>query len=386
VTRSASSCLKGALCVLAVLGLLPSSAFAVAPSNDAQAGAVPIVPAYSPDVTTLDIPPTLPTGGWYDATSTEDATMALPTCLGNAGYRSMWYRVDVPEPSVLTVALNPRDARLYRPVVTISAVPSGPETACSLGGSTATQPVAASSYVAAGSYYVRIASSINPSITNDDVLPTLALTASLRDVTPPAISVAVSESVGVGRRFTFDASASKDAGSQVDPASAVWTFYDGGVGLEVRAAKLGSTPLVAHHAWRTLGLHRVSLELQDKNGNKTTYYLNVLVHSFVAPKVSMRVRTPKPGASSLRVVITHDMPVRVRLVVLQNGKVLRTIPLQTVKGFRKQTTLSIALRTKVARTGYVAVSGTASDLSDLPNTVPLKTCTVRPGKGGGVCA
>jgi hypothetical protein len=73
-------------------------------------------------------------------------------------------------------------------------------------------------------------------------------------------------------------------------------------------------------------------------------------------------------------------------VILQDGKVLRTLSAKTVKGFRKATTLSIPLRSKVAKTGFLAVSGTASDLSDFPNTVSLKTCTVRPGKGGGVCA
>jgi hypothetical protein len=88
----------------------------------------------------------------------------------------------------------------------------------------------------------------------------------------------------------------------------------------------------------------------------------------------------------VRVVVTHDMPVRVRLVILQDGKVLRTLPSKTVKGFRKSTMLTIALRSRVAKTGFLAVSGTASDLSDFPNTVPLKTCTVRPGKGGGACA
>jgi hypothetical protein len=376
------------LLVLAVLACIPESALAVAPSNDSIPGAVLLPNAFQPAVTSFPILPSGSLGGWNDAGTLEDNQMSFPLCLGSAGYHSMWYQVDVPESSVLTVSLSSEDVRLYKPLVTIINSTTRAELACGLGGNNLVpnQAVSASSFVRKGLYLVRIASAIATSTSGDDPLPTLTLSEQLRDVTPPQINVAVSKIVGVNRQFTFDASGSTDLGSKVKPASASWSFYDGGVALTLTGAQLGASPLVVKHAWKTAGQHRVTLALEDQNGNKTTYFLSVFVHSFIAPTVSMRVRTPKAGATSVRVIVTHDMPVRVRLVILQDGKVLRTLPGKTVKGFRKSTTLSIALRSKVAKTGFLAVSGTASDLSDFPNTVALKTCTVRPGKGGGVCA
>jgi hypothetical protein len=100
----------------------------------------------------------------------------------------------------------------------------------------------------------------------------------------------------------------------------------------------------------------------------------------------MRVVVPKPGARQVRVLLTHDQPVRVRLVVLQAGTILRTLPSKGITGSGVTTPVTIRLLRKIAKTGYVFVSGTASDLSTYPNVVPLKTCSVRPGKGGGACA
>jgi hypothetical protein len=120
-------------------------------------------------------------------------------------------------------------------------------------------------------------------------------------------------------------------------------------------------------------------------GNTNTYQFNVLVHSFVPPKVKMSVLAPRRRARSLSIRLTHDMPVRVRLVVLQAGRKLRTIS-KTIKGSNKTATIPIPLGGKIAKTGFVIVSGTASDLSNPPNTVPLSTCSLRPGKAGGVCA
>jgi hypothetical protein len=376
------------LLVLAVLACIPESALAVAPSNDSIPGAVLLPNAFQPAVTSFPILPSGSLGGWNDAGTLEDNQMSLPLCVGSAGYHSMWYQVDVPEASVLTMSLSSADIKRYKPLVTLINATTNSELACALGGSNLLpdQRVSASSFVQKGRYLIRIASAIATPSSGDDELPALTLTEQLRDVTPPQINVSVSKIVGVNRQFTFDASGSADLGSGVNPASANWSFYDGGVALTLPGAQLSANPLVVKHKWKTAGQHLVKLVLEDLNGNKTTYSLNVFVHSFIVPKVSMRVRTPKPGATSVRVVVTHDMPVRVRLVILQDGKVLRTLPSKTVKGFRKSTMLTIALRSRVAKTGFLAVSGTASDLSDFPNTVPLKTCTVRPGKGGGACA
>ena len=122
------------------------------------------------------------------------------------------------------------------------------------------------------------------------------------------------------------------------------------------------------------------------SGNTSVYSFNVLVHSFAAPKMRVRVVSPKPGATSIRVVVTHDMPVKVRLVVLQSGSILRVIPSKVLKGSQVSSTISIPLKQRVKKAGNVFVSGTASDLSTNPNTVALRTCSVRPGKRGMTCA
>jgi hypothetical protein len=301
----------------------------------------------------------------------------------------MWYRVDVPEASVLMAALQSTNTNLFRPLVSIigkSDRSPTDEFACALAGNALSfgTDVSASSYVPAGTYFIRIAAASNPN-SNGDTLPTLQLTESLRDVTPPQIRVHSSKTVGVGKPFTFDATASTDAGSDVDATSASWTFRDSGRDHTFNSTN-SATPEVATYTWKTTGLHLVSLTLRDKATNKSTYSFNVFVHSFVPPKVSMRVVVPKPGARQVRILLTHDQPVHVRLVVLQAGIILRTLPSKAVEGSRVTTSVTIPLLHKIAKTGYVFVSGTASDLSSNPNVVPLKTCSVRPGTGGGACA
>jgi hypothetical protein len=76
----------------------------------------------------------------------------------------------------------------------------------------------------------------------------------------------------------------------------------------------------------------------------------------------------------------------VRLVVLQTGSILRVIPSKVLKGSAISSTISIPLKQRVKKAGSVFVSGTASDLSTNPNTVALRTCSVRPGKPGMTCA
>jgi hypothetical protein len=378
------------LVLLAVLGttVVPASALAVAPVNDSKDNAAQLGPYYGTSPTPLPILPQAPLGGWDDATSTDDAALPNPTCFGSAGFHSMWYRLDVPESGVVTIGLSSDNVKYYRPLVTIIDTAKNVEAACSLGGTALLPgtPVLASSYVARKtSYLIRIASAVddptNGNSPNDNSvqLPGLQLTEMIRDITPPVILVTVSKTVGVRRAFTFNATGSSDLGSHIDPASALWTFYDGG--------HLTTVPglLLLKHAWDSPGLHRVTLQLADMAGNTNKYQFNVLVHSYVPPKVKMRVLAPRRGARSLSIRLTHDMPVRVRIVVLQGGRKLRTI-LQTIKGFHKTNTFGVRLGGKIAKTGFVIVSGTASDLSNPPNTVPLSTCSVRPGKAGGVCA
>jgi hypothetical protein len=375
---------------LALLALLPASALAVAPTNDALAGAAPLTPGYA-TADIVNVPPDSPIGGWVGATNTEDSNPDQPTapsCLGSPGYHSMWYSLHVPEASVLTAAFRSDDTNIFKPLVSVIDVSSSPnvEVACALAGNAlpGDVDVSASSYVPAGDYLIRIASATlpNPNVAG---LPSLQLTETLRDVTPPVIRVTSSKTVGVRKPFTFNATASTDAGSGVDFSRATWTFRDAGSEHSFTSAD-SPTPAIATYSWKTSGLHAVSLTLYDRGGNASTYSFNVFVHSFVPPRVRMRVVAPKPGARQIRILLTHDQPVRVRLVVLQEGTILRTVPSKSITGSRVTTSVTIALQHKVAKTGYVFVSGTASDVSSNPNTVPLKMCSMRPGRPGVLCA
>jgi hypothetical protein len=301
----------------------------------------------------------------------------------------MWYSVTVAEASVLTITLSSGDVQRYQPVVSIigpiTAGVTPQELACGLGGSNAaTDPSAtASAYVQGGNYLVRIASVMfgNGSLADS---PALSLKAVLRDVTAPAIVVAVPQTVGLGqgKTYTFDARKSTDHGSDINPKSALWTFYESG-GVK-NGSKPSPNPLIGRYAWRTAGLHRVMLELSDNTGNKSSYTFFVVVHNFDVPKVGMRVFVPSPGARQIRLDITHNMPVSVRLVVLQRGRLLALAPAKRLTGSTK-TTVRLKLRGRVSRNGFVVVSGVASDHSQPPNTVPFPMCAVDPVHGGGIC-
>jgi hypothetical protein len=378
---------------LLVAAVLPASAYAAVPPNDTLAGAVQLMPSYQTvkvaQVFQLTVPFTgpLPTGGWSEATNAEDQSIPSPPCLGSAPYQSMWYKITVTEASVLTITLSSNDVARYQPVVDVTSS-SGREAACGVGGSDKqTDPTAsASSFVLPDTYWIRIGS-VSKLDGNLDEGPSLRLTESLQDVTPPEIHVSVSGQsriVGPGKNYTFDALKSIDLGSELDPTTAVWSFPEAGKApFDVSATSLAN-PLVVKHKWTTAGVHQVILKLADKAGNVNTYAFTVLVHNFVPPKVGMLVSVPSPGDRQLRLVLTHDVPVTVHLVIMQNGRVLRTLPSRLLKGSKK-TTLKVALKKKVGKVGFVAVSGVASDIGESPNTVPLLTCSVDPVNGGGTC-
>jgi hypothetical protein len=300
----------------------------------------------------------------------------------------MWYTVEVKEASVLTVTLTSTDVLRYQPVVSITG--ANGEVACGLGGSDKqTDPTAsASSFVIAGTYYVRIGSVQDDESGNPSEGPMLRLTEMLRDVTPPEIRVSVAAKariVGPGIPYTFNATNSIDQGSDKDPASAEWTFSEDGQPPLLVAGTTLPNPLVVQHKWATAGVHQVTLKLADKSGNINTYSFSVLVHNFVPPKVGLSVFPPAPGARTLRLVLTHDVPIVVRLVVMQNGRVLKVLPRKRINGSNKKTTINVPLRRKVGKVGFVAVGGVASNLGESPNTVPLLTCSVDPVHGGGTC-
>jgi hypothetical protein len=382
------------LLVLLVSAALPGSAFADVPGNDGQGGAIVLTPAFAPLGYSLTIPPVGP-GAWTDATSTDDGPATDPSCLGAQGQQtatrhSMWYSITLKEAGVLSINLSTTSVSRYQPVVTILNLANGQvgnEVACGLGGSDQlTKPSAsASTYASKGTYLIRIAAvgATDQGQPSDD--PTLTLSETIQDVTAPAIQVSVSGKtriVGPGELYTFDATASSDGGSGVNEASATWEFWENGQPTEVKSEP---KPLVASHKWNAAGMHKVTLQLSDKSGNTNSYTFSVLVHNFVAPIVGLRVVVPSPGSRRLRVILTHNVPILVRLVVLQGGRVLRVIPSKLINGSNAKTPLSIALAKKVGKVGFVAVSGVASDVSKYPNRVPLITCSVDPVHGGGAC-
>ena len=301
----------------------------------------------------------------------------------------MWYTVTVTEASVLRVTLTSGDVSLYQPVVSIIGPISPNQTAielgCGLGGndSLAHPSAIASAYVSTGMYRVRIASLVPGSGSLADS-PSLTLTAVLRDVTPPSILVPTPQKVlGPGVTYRFDATGSSDGGSGVDDSSASWQFQESGT--EIHPSKHAANPLIGLYAWRKPGLHKVTLTLADKTGNKSSTFFFVYVHSTTAPNVSLTVFFPSPGDKRLQLTISHDMPVSVRLVVMQRARVLDLVRARRITG-TGSSTIWLALKSRVSRNGFVVVSGVANDLSDPPNTTPLSMCAVDPVHGGGRCS
>jgi hypothetical protein len=381
------------LSLLALVAMLAvaAPAFAAPPPNDDPASAFLLSVPYIPDAPLQAvIPPTGPFG-WLDATwNTAYPTIdPAPSCVGTAGVHSMWYSVQIPQPAVLTVSLAtaPTGSAQYQPIVSIFD-PSGREVACGLGGNngTTTASAVASAYVSgstSSAYLVRIASNVPVRGSTGD-LPSLALSAYLTDVTPPAIRVGIpAKIIGPHKTWTFDASASSDLGSEIDWSTAVWTFYENGIGTQGPPT---SNEQIAKHAFRTTGLHRVQLSLQDRAGNSSTYDFYVYVHSYTRPTAALTIYPPLPGARSMKVHIRHNMPITVRLVIVQGRRVLRIIPSRILKGSHKTTTLRVSLERRVTATGgNIAIGGSASSLGTYPNTVPLLVCSVDPVSGAGNC-
>jgi hypothetical protein len=383
------------LVVLLFAAVFPGSALAVTPPNDDPSGAQVLVPSTLYGAAQLyPIPSGFGLGGWEDAGNVNDPQ---PTCVpaSQSTYNSLWYSVVVSEPTVLTVQVSTStsDASQYQPVATVLSSDLTHEYACGRAGSDSeTSPTAtASSYLDAGTYLIRVASVTKPPTSPAMVIqqaPTVILSVRLRDVTPPAISVLIpAKIVGVDKKYTFNPSGSTDLGSGIDWASAIWTFYENGVSTTKTAPDATSAAAAeGSHVWKTTGFHKVVLALNDVAGNGSTYTFFVYVHSYVLPKISVSLSVPLPGASSIRLVLKHSLPVNVRLVVFQGGKLLRLIPKKLVKGKNKSSKIVIALRTRVKKKGgEVTISGMASTLGTYPNSVPLPTCAVDPVKGTGSC-
>ena len=150
----------------------------------------------------------------------------MASCLGETGFRSFWYAVTVPEPSVLRVLVTSTSLGRFQPVVTIYNA-EREELACGLSDVLANEPgegASASAYVSDGVYLIRVAQANNfaPSTQRPQIITRVWG----RDVTPPEITlVQQRRPPQPGDRVTFSATG-RDIGSGVNADSAVWMFGD----------------------------------------------------------------------------------------------------------------------------------------------------------------
>ena len=295
----------------------------------------------------------------------------------------MWYTVTVPEASVLTSRCRLATCSGYQPVVSIIGPISPSVTAQSLravsvGATRRVDPAAtASAYVQAGNY-------LRAHRLGD---AGQRLVERLADAVAEG-GAARCHGARDQRRGSQDGArpgpglhASTRATRPITGRASTWTAPSGASTRAVarqHPSRTTANPLIGKYAWRKSGLHRVKLELSDNDGNKSTYAFFVLVHNFDRPKVGLRVFVPLPGARQIRLVISHDMPVSVRLVVLQRGRLLALVPAKPLTGHTK-TTVRLPLKARVSRNGFVVVSGIGE--RSQPATQHGAACDVCGGSG-----
>jgi hypothetical protein len=372
------------LLAVAFACLVPAAAaHAAPPSND--------LPTTPQDVGTLgwtslsvsqDI--LVPASDWGEASTGPEDADPLPSCTGAIGFKSMWYRVSVPEAAVLRVTVISTDTTRYQPVVTVLAPGGQDEVACGVlavgkAGATAT----ATAYVTPATdgtpavYLVRVAQVTLQSPSGG--LPTLTVRFAGRDVTPPHIFVSSQGTAEPKTAVTYNALESSDAASGIDPTSAHWEFHEKINGTEVTRTH---EELRTNFSWKTPGTHTVIFSVKDRAGNVSMYRFTTLVQDTVRPAVAFSFRPPAPGAHRLRVVVKASESVRIRLLVTQAGRnkpLLRRVV--TFWGDAKQSR-SIPLNGGVGG-GLVLISGLARDLAG--NATALPQCVVDPVSGQGSC-
>ena len=323
---------------------------------------------------------------WNDATTGPEDADPLPSCTSSPGFRSQWYTVSVPEAAVLRVSVVSTDVARYQPVVNILD-PQNDEVACGLANDLkAGSKANATAYVtplpdgSAAIYRVRVAEVNNSSSSGG--LPTLTVSFAGRDVTPPHVQVDLpSGKVQPRISAPYDASATTDAASQVNNASAHWVFHDRT--SDRRELLKTRDGLSVKYAWQTPGPHEVEFTVSDYAGNQSMYRFTTFVQDAVPPKVFFSVtKLPEPGARRLQIRVDADESVKVRLLVTQVG---RTKPLfsKVVKfwGAGKHSR-SVQLRGAIGQ-GILVVSGIARDLAG--NASALGQCWIDPGPGRGFC-
>jgi hypothetical protein len=219
---------------------------------------------------------------------------------------------------------------------------------------------------------------------SDGGAPTVVVTLGGRDVTPPAISVALPNDVPApGESRQYDASGSTDNGSGLDWNLSHWTFHDGPGRVRTVPGGASGQPVRATYTWMRPGLHRVDFDVTDLAGNRAAYRFFVFVHDFQPPQITgFGVRSvPFPGGRALTIMLRHEELVRVRVLVVQGTRQLygRTM---TFYGKGKETR-RIRLTGAVGRTPILTLTGSASDAAG--NAAALPTCALDPVGGGGRC-
>jgi hypothetical protein len=326
------------------------------------------------------------------ATDWEDATTGLedgdpPTCTGAIGFRSMWYAVTVPEASVLRVTVVSTDTNRYQPVVTVLL--ANDEIACGVAalgrpGATATATAyvtpttSASGATTAQVYLVRVAQVLNNSPLGG--LPMLTVRFAGRDVTPPLIDeTSPGGPVQPGAPTDYNAGATTDNGSNIDPTTPTWHFHDSRNGHTLVRTLKG---MRVTYRWNAPGARQVDFDVRDRAGNESMYRFTTFVLDTVRPAVSFELRPPAPGAHRLRLNVKASESVRLSLLVTQAGR-RRPLLRRTVSFWGDAShSRSIPLNGGVGG-GLMFISGIARDLAG--NATPLPQCMVDPVTGQGSC-
>jgi hypothetical protein len=372
------------LLAVACACLVPAAAAHAAPPPNDQPSAAQVVSSLS--WTSLSAPQDILVGAteWGEATTGPEDADPVPSCTGSVGFRSMWYALSVREAAVLRVSVISTDNARFQPVVTVLD-PLNDEVGCGIANVAKTGATAnATAYVTpaadgtAATYRIRVAQVLNNSPSGG--LPVLTVRFAARDVTAPHIRVRFpSEAVAPGASAAYDATATTDEASQVNPGSARWEFHDKvGASTSVRTR----TGLSVSYQWAAPGAHNVVFRVSDFAGNESMYRFTTLVQDSVRPDIRFSLKPPKPGARRLQITVKASESVHVRLVVTQAG---RASPLlkRTVNfwGDRSQAR-SVPLRGAV-RKGLLFITGFARDLAG--NTSALPQCVVDPVTGQGRC-
>jgi hypothetical protein len=361
-----------------------ASARAAPPANDLPSGAMPVENLGWTSLSVFqDI--VVQATDWNDATTGPEDADPLPSCTGSTGFRSMWYQLVVTEAAVLRVTVLSSDSVRYQPVVNVIDS-SREEVGCGLANDVRQGATAnATAYVtprddgSPATYLVRVAEVANNSASGG--LPTLTVRFAARDVTAPHIRVQYPSGKVPPREPTvYDAGATTDTASTVDPATAHWEFHD-------RQADKSETVQVRDglrvtYSWRSTGPHDVVFRVSDRAGNENMYRFTTFVQDAVRPDVSFSLRPPAPGARRLRVTVRASESVRVRLLVTQvghTGPLLRRFVSFWGDGSHAR---SVPLRGIVGK-GLLVVSGVARDLAG--NATALPQCVVDPVTGQGSC-